>query len=79
MFGSRQRSILPLVAQGLTDQEIADKLGISKAYVMSRLQSVYNRLELRVGPNRRVLAAVWWTENGPSQLDPLGAGAKGDN
>jgi RNA polymerase sigma factor (sigma-70 family) len=43
----REREIVALVAEGLTNKEIADKLCISQATVRTHLTSIFLKLDLR--------------------------------
>ena len=43
---ARQRQILALAAEGLTDTQIGERLGIAAATVNKHLESVYDRLEV---------------------------------
>ena len=62
----RVREVLSLIAQGLGDDEIARKLGISKNTVRNHVSAIYDRLGIR----RRSAVIVWARERG------LGAAAK---
>ncbi len=42
----RELEVLRLVAEGLTDAEVADKLSISPRTVGQHLRSVYNKLDV---------------------------------
>ena len=55
----REMDVLRLLAQGLTDAEIAGRLGISYRTVSTHLTSVYNKL----GINSRVAAVRIAIEN----------------
>ena len=52
--------MLRLVAEGMTDAEIAEKLFLSRRTVSAHLRSVYNK----VGIGSRAAAAVWAKEQG---------------
>jgi DNA-binding NarL/FixJ family response regulator len=54
----RQREILELAAGGLTDKEIAHRLGISMATVRTHLQRLYRANGFR---NRADAIAHWMT------------------
>ncbi len=56
----REVEVLRLVAEGLTDAEIAEKLFISRRTVTSHLTSVYNK----IGIGSRAAASVWAKEQG---------------
>ncbi len=55
----REVEVLQLVAGGLTDAEIADKLFLSRRTVSAHLRSVYNK----IGIGSRAAAAVWAKEH----------------
>ncbi|MDP9095393.1 MAG: LuxR C-terminal-related transcriptional regulator, partial [Pseudomonadota bacterium] len=63
---ARVREVLSLIAQGLSDDDIAGQLGISKNTVRNHVSVIYNRLEIR----KRSAVIVWARERG------LGATAK---
>jgi len=54
----RQREIIALVAEGLSNQEIGERLGISEGTVKQHLQRIFERLGVR---NRTALAALIFT------------------
>ena len=56
----REREVLHHAAQGLTDPEIAERLGIGTRTVNSHMASIFNK----VGVSSRTAAAVWAKENG---------------
>lgn len=56
----RQRAILALVAEGLTNQQIAERLYVEEETVHSHLKRAYRRLGLEAGQMNRIQAAVWW-------------------
>jgi DNA-binding CsgD family transcriptional regulator len=51
----RQREVLAGVAEGLTDAEIAERLGVARATVGKHLETIYERLEVH---NRTSAAAL---------------------
>lgn len=57
---SRELDVLRLVAQGLTDQQVAEKLVISPRTVNAHLTNIYNKL----GVSSRVAAAKFAQEKG---------------
>ncbi len=56
----REVDVLRLVADGLTDAEIAERLFLSRRTVSAHLRSVYNK----IGIGSRAAAAVWAKEQG---------------
>lgn len=62
----RLREVLALVAQGLSDDEIAARLGIARNTVRNHIGAIFDRLGIR----RRSAVIVWARERG------LGAAAK---
>lgn len=63
---ARVREVLSLIAQGLSDDDIAGQLGISKNTVRNHVSVIYSRLQIR----KRSAVIVWARERG------LGAVAK---
>ena len=55
---ARERQVLDLVAEGLTDAAIGRRLGLATATVSKHLQRVY----ARHGLGNRALATRWWLE-----------------
>ena len=54
----RQRRVVELVARGLKNREIANKLGISTLVVRNYLSAIYDK----IGVSNRVELALWyWT------------------
>ena len=62
----RAREVLSLVAQGLPDEEIASRLGITRNTVRNHISAIYTKLSIR----KRSAVIVWARERG------LGAAAK---
>ena len=56
----RAREVLALMAQGLSDQEIAGKLGISRNTVKNHVSAIYGKLGIRT----RSAVIVWARERG---------------
>lgn len=52
----RELRIIELVAQGLKNREIGEKLGISSKVVKNYLSKIYDK----VGVNKRVRLALWY-------------------
>jgi DNA-binding NarL/FixJ family response regulator len=59
-LSEREREVLELVADGLSNQKIAVRLGISEKTVKAHLTSVFRQL----GVDDRTQAAVWARQNG---------------
>ena len=55
MLSSRQREVMLLVAEGLSNKEIARRLEISDGTVKVHLQHIYGKLRLH---NRTMLAVL---------------------
>ncbi len=43
---AREIEVMRLVAEGLTNKQIAERLGISPSTVDTHIQSIYNRLDI---------------------------------
>ena len=58
----RERDVLELMAQGMTNRDISSKLYLSEKTVETHVRSIFNRLGLLEdeGGNRRVQAVVRW-------------------
>ncbi|MGI4801219.1 MAG: PAS domain S-box protein [Janthinobacterium lividum] len=56
----RLRGVLTLIAQGLSDDEIADKLSITRNTVRNHVSAIYGRLGIR----KRSALVVWARERG---------------
>ena len=61
-LSTREREVLTLMAEGLTDRAIATELCLSVKTVESHVRSIMTKLDLPDGPNanRRVLAVLRW-------------------
>jgi DNA-binding NarL/FixJ family response regulator len=57
----REMEVLGLVAQGLANKQIAQRLGISERTVKAHLTSIFQR----IGVTDRVQAALWLKERRP--------------
>jgi DNA-binding CsgD family transcriptional regulator len=60
VLSARERTVLRLLAEGLTDRGIAERLEVSPRTVATYVQHVFTKLDLPDGPldNRRVLAVL---------------------
>jgi non-specific serine/threonine protein kinase len=65
-FTLREREIVALVAQGLTNREIASRLVISERTADTHVQHILNKL----GVSSRVQVAAWAVEHGLHALSP---------
>ena len=59
-LSARGREVLDLVAQGLSDQEIAEKLGVTRNTIRNHVSAIYSKL----GVHRRSAVVVWARERG---------------
>lgn len=56
----RERDILRLAAEGLTNAAIADRLGLARTTVMSYWTVIYSTLRLTSRPGRKAQAIAQW-------------------
>ncbi len=56
----RAREVLGFIAQGLSDQEIGERLGVSRNTVRNHVSAIYSKL----GVHRRSAVVVWARERG---------------
>jgi DNA-binding NarL/FixJ family response regulator len=63
-LAERERSVLELMAQGLSNNAIADRLSLSARTVESHVRSIMTKLDLWEDPagNRRVQAVIRWLD-----------------
>jgi hypothetical protein len=62
-LNEREMQILELVAEGLTDQQIGDRLSYSRSTIKNGLRSIYFKFGLwGFGGHSRVVAAVRYTD-----------------
>ncbi|WRS30525.1 response regulator transcription factor [Actinomycetaceae bacterium MB13-C1-2] len=76
----RERSVLALMAEGRSNQAIAEELFLSEASIEKHITSIFQKLELEQDDsgNRRVLATLAHLENtaGATQTNPAEAGPR---
>lgn len=65
----RLRDVAELVAEGLTDKQIAARLGIGYNTARIHVAAVAFRLKIPGGNNTRVLIARWWWRHHPDFPD----------
>jgi len=66
LLSPRERAILKLVAEGATNRDIAERLGLSPQTVKNALTKVFQQLNVA----NRAQAAAWWREHSrASELD----------
>ena len=60
LLSDQERRVLSLIAEGHSNEAIADRVGVSERTVESHVASIFRHLDLPAGPgtNRRVRAAV---------------------
>ncbi len=68
LLSPQEQRLLPLVAEGLTNKEIADRLGLSEKTVKNYLANIYSKLQ--IGRRSQVAAfyAGSFKASGPSSL-----------
>lgn len=64
VFTRREEDIVAFVNRGLSDQQIADRIGISYRTVRTRLDRMYERFHVH---SRGELAALWRSAHGERQ------------
>ncbi|MDQ2741066.1 MAG: helix-turn-helix transcriptional regulator [Chloroflexota bacterium] len=64
---ARERDVLSLACQGLTDGEIAERLGISRNTIRNQVASLYEKTDV----HRRSALVVWGRERGVTGEGPL--------
>lgn len=57
---TREIEVLRLVAEGLTNEEIAERLGTSTGTINSHVHNIFKKLQVK----NRTLAAGWAIRNG---------------
>ena len=72
-LSARGREVLDLLAQGLSDQEIAERLGVTRNTIRNHVSAIYSKL----GVHRRSAVIVWARERGlGAKSNPLKKPAK---
>jgi DNA-binding NarL/FixJ family response regulator len=66
-FGRRETEVLRLIAQGYTNQEIADRLIVSKSTVANHIQNVMIKLNM----HQRIQLALYAVKAGLISLDEI--------
>lgn len=58
----RESEVLALLAQGYSDQEIADRLTVTIQTIKGHTTRIYGKIGVSEAPRgaRRVRAALWW-------------------
>jgi len=78
-LSEREREVLSLIAEGLSDRGIAERLVVSRNTVGTHVQHIFSKLGLpdTAADNRRVRATLAWLQAsaGGTQPDDLGAAA----
>ena len=64
----RERQIMRLVSEGLSNKEIGRRLNISDGTIKQHLHHIYQKLEIS---NRTVLAALAIAQNGSTSVQPV--------
>lgn len=59
---SRQTEVVALVAEGFTDQQIADRLYVNPSTAYEHFRRAALSIGLDTEMNRRVLLTRWWIE-----------------
>lgn len=49
LFTEREREVIPLIATGLSNEEIAERLYVTNATIKTHLQSIYKKLHSAIG------------------------------
>jgi len=62
----RERDMLPLIAQGMSNPDIAEQLHISRATVKTHVSNILRKLDIE----DRARLAMWWRQQQNSRLRP---------
>ena len=65
----RLREVLSLIAQGLSDDDIATRLGITRNTVRNHVTAIYDRLGIRKRSRRHRVGARAWPGHGRQATD----------
>ncbi|UZN02589.1 response regulator transcription factor [Cellulomonas sp. S1-8] len=73
---AREREVLALMAQGLSNAAVATALVVSEKAVAKHISSIFTKLDLPVGPDdhRRVRAVLAWLRGDGTGDGPTGGG-----
>ena len=63
ILSPRQAEVLELIADGLTNQQIARDLGLGIETIRTHVCCIYTKLDIASSRTPRVLAARWWIEH----------------
>ncbi|MHB0867197.1 MAG: response regulator transcription factor [Thermoleophilia bacterium] len=61
----REKEILKLIADGLTNKEIAEKVFLSEKTVRNHITSIF----LKLGVSHRTQAAIYYRDRNPTDLE----------
>lgn len=64
-LSKRQKQILPMLDQGMTNDQIAQEMGISTHTTKVHLWRLYQR----IGVNSRTQALKWWRDHQPTGVN----------
>ena len=70
---AREREVLGLICQGLSDQEMAKQLGLSRNTVRNQVAAIYSKIDV----HRRSAVVVWARERGFTGTEPTARSRKG--
>ena len=73
LLTARQRQVLELVAEGLADKEIGERLGIATVTAQKHVTNILERLHV---PNRAAAAAAVCSLIGMTRLTMVGPAAR---
>jgi two-component system response regulator DevR len=67
LLSAQERRVLALVAEGKTNKEVAEQMGLSDKTVKNYLSNIFEKLQI----SRRSQAAVLFTESKGSTTKPV--------